>query len=121
MPRSRSQIRFCRLHRDSKKRRGGADCTGSPPPTRSDLPDAEGPWSRFQRGLRRRGQHNHGDIVAAMLDGEATVKRLRRESGRVWLMPHNSAYEPIPGEEATILGKVVTVPRLPLSWRRNCF
>ncbi|WP_329212434.1 transcriptional repressor LexA [Streptomyces sp. NBC_01708] len=61
--------------------------------------------------VRQADSADHGDIVAAMLDGEATVKRLRRESGRVWLMPHNSAYEPIPGEEATILGKVVTVFR----------
>ncbi|MFF2173152.1 transcriptional repressor LexA [[Kitasatospora] papulosa] len=52
-----------------------------------------------------------GDTVAAMLNGEATVKRLRRTNGQVWLMPHNPAYEPIPGEEATILGKVVSVLR----------
>lgn len=42
---------------------------------------------------------------------EATVKRLRRESGRVWLMPHNAAYEPIPGDDAVMLGKVVAVLR----------
>lgn len=71
--------------------------------------------------VRQADSADHGDIVAAMQDGEVTVKRLRRESGRVWLMPHNSAYEPIPGEEATTLGKVVTVLRLPLSRRRNCF
>jgi repressor LexA len=52
-----------------------------------------------------------GDIVAAMLDGEATVKTFKRRDGRVWLMPHNPAYEPIPGEEATILGRVVSVLR----------
>jgi repressor LexA len=49
--------------------------------------------------------------VAALLDGEATVKRLRRENGRVWLMPHNSSYQPIPGDDAAILGKVVAVLR----------
>ncbi|MFD5066181.1 LexA family protein, partial [Streptomyces sp. NPDC058394] len=52
-----------------------------------------------------------GDIVAAMLDGEATVKRFKREDGHVWLLPHNAAYQPIPGDEATILGKVVAVLR----------
>lgn len=43
----------------------------------------------------------NGDIVAATLDGEATVKRFKREDGHVWLLPHNSAYEPIPGADAT--------------------
>ncbi len=61
--------------------------------------------------VRQADSADHGDILAAMLDGEATVKRLRRGSGRVWLMLHNSAHEPTPGEEATILGKVVTVLR----------
>ncbi|MFB9606775.1 LexA family protein [Streptomyces roseofulvus] len=40
-----------------------------------------------------------------MLDGEATVKRLRREDGHVWLMPHNRADVPIPGDDAVILGR----------------
>ncbi|MBT2439779.1 transcriptional repressor LexA [Streptomyces sp. ISL-36] len=61
--------------------------------------------------VRQADSADHGDIVAAMLDGEATVKRLRRENGRVWLMPHNPAYQPIPGDDATILGKVVAVLR----------
>ncbi|QGZ53317.1 transcriptional repressor LexA (plasmid) [Streptomyces sp. QHH-9511] len=61
--------------------------------------------------VRKAETADHGDIVAAMLDGEATVKRLRRENGRVWLMPHNPAYDPIPGDDATILGKVVAVLR----------
>jgi repressor LexA len=61
--------------------------------------------------VRRQDSADHGDIVAALLDGEATVKRLRREKGRVWLMPHNSSYQPIPGDDATILGKVVAVLR----------
>jgi repressor LexA len=52
-----------------------------------------------------------GDIVAAMIDGEATVKTFKRRDGHVWLMPHNPAYEPIPGDEATILGRVVSVLR----------
>ncbi|MEV7442815.1 transcriptional repressor LexA [Streptomyces sp. NPDC091204] len=61
--------------------------------------------------VRKADSADHGDIVAAMLDGEATVKRLRRENGRVWLMPHNAAYQPIPGDDAVILGKVVAVLR----------
>ncbi|MFB9318578.1 transcriptional repressor LexA [Cryptosporangium minutisporangium] len=61
--------------------------------------------------VRQQPDADSGDIVAAMLDGEATVKRLRRRDGQVWLVPHNAAYEPIPGDEATILGRVVTVLR----------
>jgi repressor LexA len=52
-----------------------------------------------------------GDVVAAMIEGEATVKTYRQRDGHVWLVPHNPAYEPIPGDEATILGRVVTVLR----------
>jgi repressor LexA len=60
-----------------------------------------------------RQQHvaDNGDIVAAMIDGEATVKTFKRAGGQVWLMPHNPAYDPIPGNDATVLGKVVTVIR----------
>lgn len=61
--------------------------------------------------VRRQDSADHGDIVAALLEDEATVKVLRRQEGRVWLMPRNSAYEPIPGEQAQILGKVVGVLR----------
>jgi repressor LexA len=61
--------------------------------------------------VRRQPVAENGDIVAAMLDGEATVKRFKREDGHVWLLPHNSAYQPIPGDDATILGKVVAVLR----------
>ncbi|GAA1920799.1 transcriptional repressor LexA [Nocardioides lentus] len=54
----------------------------------------------------------NGDIVAAMIDGEATVKTFRRgDDGHLWLMPHNDAYEPIDGTHATVLGKVTTVLR----------
>jgi repressor LexA len=52
-----------------------------------------------------------GEIVAAMIDGEATVKTFKRREGHVWLMPHNPAYEPIPGDDATILGRVTAVLR----------
>lgn len=60
-----------------------------------------------------REQHTavNGDIVAALLDGEATVKTFRKDKGHVWLMPHNPAYSPIDGTYATIMGKVVTVLR----------
>ncbi len=53
----------------------------------------------------------NGDIVAAMLDGEATVKTFQRKGGQVWLLPHNTAYDPIDGTHATILGKVTAVLR----------
>lgn len=53
----------------------------------------------------------NGDIVAALLDEEATVKTFRNENGHVWLMPHNPAYSPIDGTYAQIMGKVVTVLR----------
>ncbi|MER6253547.1 transcriptional repressor LexA [Streptomyces sp. NPDC001584] len=61
--------------------------------------------------VRRQKSAQHGDIVAALIDGEATVKRLKRENGHVWLMPHNPAYQPIPGDDCVILGKVVAVLR----------
>jgi repressor LexA len=53
----------------------------------------------------------NGEIVAAMIDGEATVKTFRRRDGHIWLLPHNPAYEPIDGDEATILGRVTAVLR----------
>ncbi|MFI1765336.1 transcriptional repressor LexA [Streptomyces sp. NPDC020800] len=53
----------------------------------------------------------NGEIVAAMIEGEATVKRLRRHDGGVWLMPENEEHEPINGTHATILGRVVAVLR----------
>jgi repressor LexA len=53
----------------------------------------------------------NGEIVAAMIDGEATVKTFRRSGGHVWLMPHNPAYAPILGDNAVILGRVVAVLR----------
>jgi len=52
-----------------------------------------------------------GEIVAAMIDGEATVKTVQRSDGHVWLIPHNPAFTPILGDEAAILGKVVAVLR----------
>jgi repressor LexA len=61
--------------------------------------------------VRQQPDANNGDIVAAMIDGEATVKTFRRRDGHLWLLPHNAAYQPIPGDDATILGRVVTVLR----------
>lgn len=49
--------------------------------------------------------------MAALIEGEATVKRLKRERDRVWLLPENPAFAPIEGENATVLGKVVAVVR----------
>jgi repressor LexA len=69
--------------------------------------------------IRHQPQAENGEIVAAMIDGETTVKTLQRVDGKVWLIPHNPAYAPIPWpipgedaiEDATILGKVVAVLR----------
>ena len=61
--------------------------------------------------VRRQPTCENGDIVAALLDDEATVKTFKRRDGHVWLMPHNPAYDPIMGDHAQILGKVVSVLR----------
>ena len=52
-----------------------------------------------------------GQIVVALLEDEATVKRLKKENGEIWLLPENPAYEPINGEDCAILGLVVSVIR----------
>lgn len=61
--------------------------------------------------VRRQPDADNGDIVAALLDEEATVKTLKRRDGHQWLLPQNRMYEPILGDQATIMGKVVTVLR----------
>ncbi|MBI5161041.1 MAG: transcriptional repressor LexA [Micrococcales bacterium] len=61
--------------------------------------------------VRQQNNAENGEIVAAMLDGEATVKVLRRRDGHTWLLPRNSAFEPILGDEAVVLGKIVAVLR----------
>ncbi|MBB5911328.1 repressor LexA [Nocardia transvalensis] len=61
--------------------------------------------------VRQQNVADNGDIVAAMIEGEATVKTFKRAGKQVWLMPHNPLFEPIPGNDAQILGKVVTVIR----------
>ena len=61
--------------------------------------------------VRQQPEVNNGEIVAGMIDGEATVKVFQRRDGHAWLLPRNENYDPIPADEATILGKVVTVLR----------
>ena len=61
--------------------------------------------------VRRQPLADNGEVVAAMIEGEATVKTFQRRDGHVWLLPANPAYSPIPGDEATVLGRVVAVLR----------
>lgn len=61
--------------------------------------------------VRQQPTAQNGDIVAALLGDEATVKTYKERDGHVWLMPHNPAYAPILGDEARVLGKVVSVLR----------
>jgi len=68
---------------------------------------ADGDWVV----VRQQPTADNGDIVAAMLDNEATVKTLRRRDGHLWLMPANPDYSPINGDDATILGRVTAVLR----------
>jgi repressor LexA len=68
---------------------------------------ADGDWVV----VRQQPVADNGDIVAAMIDGEATVKTFKRADDHIWLMPHNPAYTPIPGDDATVLGKIVAVLR----------
>ncbi len=68
---------------------------------------ADGDWVV----VRQQAVADNGDIVAAMIDGEATVKTFKRADDHIWLMPHNPIYTPIPGDDATILGKIVAVLR----------
>ncbi len=72
-----------------------------------DAAICDGDWV----AVRREQTAENGDIVAALLDTEATVKTFKRTGQQVWLMPHNPAYDPIDGNHAKILGKVVAVLR----------
>jgi repressor LexA len=72
-----------------------------------DVAIANGDWVV----VRQQPVAENGDIVAAMIEGEATVKTFKRKDGHVWLMPQNPAYEPIAGDEASVLGRVVAVLR----------
>lgn len=72
-----------------------------------DLAITNGDWVV----VRQQPDADNGDVVAAMIEGEATVKTFKRTPDHVWLVPHNEAYEPILGDNARILGKVVAVLR----------
>jgi repressor LexA len=61
--------------------------------------------------IRSQKHCEKGEIVAAMIDGEATVKTFTRRDGHVWLLPANPAFSPINGDNAEILGKVTAVLR----------
>ena len=61
--------------------------------------------------VHRQSDARNGEIVVAMIDDEATVKRLSRRNGHTWLLPENDAYSPIDGTYAQILGKVAAVVR----------
>jgi len=61
--------------------------------------------------VRQENTAHNGEIVAAMIDAEATVKTFQKKGDQVWLLPHNDAYDPIDGTHATILGKVTAVLR----------
>ena len=61
--------------------------------------------------VRQQQEARNGEIIVALIEDEATVKRLKRKDGRVWLMPENEAYSPIDGTHASILGKVSAVIR----------
>jgi len=68
---------------------------------------ADGDWVV----IRPQETADSGDVIAAMIDGEATVKTLKRSGGHVWLMPQNRKFLPILGDDAAIIGKVVAVIR----------
>ena len=68
---------------------------------------ADGDWVV----VRQQPTAENGKIVAAMINGDATIKVLKRIDDKIWLIPRNSSYKPIPGDQATILGKAVAVLR----------
>jgi repressor LexA len=76
----------------------------------SSMVDAEiidGDWAV----VRQRSFAASGEIVAAVIDQEVTIKRFKRVSKQVWLMPESLAHIPVPGNEAIILGQVVALLR----------
>ena len=72
-----------------------------------DAAICDGDWV----AVRRQQSADSGEIVAALLNDEATVKVLKQVPGQTWLLPRNSLYSPIDGNQASILGKVVAVLR----------
>ena len=67
---------------------------------------ADGDWVV----VRQQPVAENGDIVAAMIEGEATVKTFKRSAEHVWLMPHNPAYTPIPGDKARSSARLSPYP-----------
>ena len=61
--------------------------------------------------IRQQKDANNGDIVAAMIDGEATVKTFSRKGGHIWLLPANDDFAPIDGDQCEVLGIVTAVLR----------
>ena len=61
--------------------------------------------------VHRQENFREGDIVVALFEDEATVKTLHRDNGHIWLLPENPEYQPIDGEGAALLGRVVAVIR----------
>ena len=61
--------------------------------------------------VRPQSSADDGQIVVARIGDEATVKRLRRRNGQIWLLPENDAYDPIDGSEAELIGLVKGVVR----------
>ena len=61
--------------------------------------------------VHRQETFREGDIVVALFEDEATVKTLHRDNGHIWLLPENPEYQPIDGEGAALLGRVVAVIR----------
>ena len=61
--------------------------------------------------VRSQNNAEKGEIVAAMIDGEATVKTFTKKDGHIWLMPANKDFKPINGDNCEILGKVTAVLR----------
>ncbi len=61
--------------------------------------------------VQQQSTAQNGEIVVALLGEEATVKRLKKQNGRVWLMPENEEFSPIDGTEAQIMGRVRAVVR----------
>ena len=72
-----------------------------------DAAIADGDWVV----VRQQPTAENGEIVAALIDNEATVKTYKKKDGHVWLLPHNPRFESIPGDDALIMGRVVTVLR----------
>lgn len=72
-----------------------------------DAAIADGDWVV----VRVQPAADNGEIVAVMIDGETTVRTFKRRDGQDWLVPQNTAYEPVSASDATILGKVVTILR----------